>query len=110
MAMPLCNMQKLALLPIPAYAQDRTLEPPQHFSEDCLTLNIWRPAHSNQPLPVLFWIYGGAYAMGNAAMALYSGEAMAREGAVIVSANYRVGLFGFCAPFPAQIRHQRRSA
>lgn len=82
---------------IPAYAQDRTLEPPQHFSEDCLTLNIWRPAHSNQPLPVLFWIYGGAYAMGNAAMALYSGEAMAREGAVVVSANYRVGLFGFFA-------------
>ncbi len=82
---------------IPAYAQDRTLEPPQHFSEDCLTLNVWCPAKTDHPLPVIFWIYGGAYTMGNAAMALYNGEALAREGAVVVSANYRVGLFGFFA-------------
>lgn len=83
---------------IPPYAQDRTLEPPQHFSENCLTLNIWAPENSSgQKLPVIFWIYGGAYTMGNAAMALYSGEALARQGAVVVSANYRVGVFGFFA-------------
>lgn len=82
---------------LPAYAQDRTNEPPQRFSENCLTLNVWAPARADGPLPVLFWIYGGAYTMGNAAMALYSGEALARQGAVVVTANYRVGLFGFCA-------------
>lgn len=82
---------------LPAYAQDRTNEPPQHFSENCLTLNVWAPEKADRPLPVLFWIYGGAYAMGNAAMALYNGEALARQGVVVVSANYRVGLFGFCA-------------
>ncbi len=64
---------------IPPYAQDRIPEPSQHFSENCLTLNVWALENSSgQNLPVILWIYGGAYTMGNAAMALYSGESLAR--------------------------------
>jgi para-nitrobenzyl esterase len=65
-------------------------------SEDCLTLNVWRPAAaSDGPLPVMVWIYGGALAHGGAA--IYPGDALAAQGAVVVSMNYRVGRLGFFA-------------
>lgn len=68
------------------------------YSEDCLYLNVWRPAGSEgKKLPVLFWIHGGGYTMGAASQPLYDGEALARRGAVVVSINYRLGPFGFMA-------------
>ncbi|HUB46369.1 MAG TPA: carboxylesterase family protein [Acetobacteraceae bacterium] len=67
-------------------------------SEDCLTINIWRPAAATAKLPVMVWIYGGALVHGNSAM--YPGEALARQGVIVVSLNYRMGRFGFFA-FPA---------
>jgi para-nitrobenzyl esterase len=70
-------------------------------SEDCLYVNIWRPARvSDKPLPVMVWIYGGWYVDGGTSPAVYDGSAFARRGVVLVSFNYRLGNFGFFA-FPA---------
>jgi len=65
-------------------------------SEDCLTLNVWRPAAtSNAHLPVMVWIHGGALVHGNTAQ--YPGDALANQGVVVVSMNYRMGRLGFFA-------------
>jgi para-nitrobenzyl esterase len=62
--------------------------------EDCLNLNIWAPERCDQPLPVLFWIHGGAFVAG--AGSDYNGGFLAAHGpAVIVTVNYRLGPFGF---------------
>ncbi|MCU0396777.1 MAG: carboxylesterase family protein [Cyclobacteriaceae bacterium] len=74
------------------------IAPPESLSEDCLYLNIWTPSTSNKAkLPVLVWIHGGAFVSGSASCAVYDGEALAREGIVYVSINYRLGIFGFLA-------------
>jgi para-nitrobenzyl esterase len=68
------------------------------LSEDCLYLNIWTPAKSAQEkLPVMVWIHGGAFTRGSGSSHAYNGEALARKGAVIVTINYRLGVFGFFA-------------
>ncbi|MFZ2104787.1 MAG: carboxylesterase family protein [Roseiarcus sp.] len=67
-------------------------------SEDCLTLNIWATAQAPQGgLPVMVWVYGGGFVEGSASLPLYDGEALARKGVVLVSLNYRTGVFGFLA-------------
>jgi carboxylesterase type B len=66
-------------------------------SEDCLTLNIWTPATRSAVLPVLVYLYGGGYALGSGSIVTYDGDALARKGAVVVTVNYRVGIFGFLA-------------
>lgn len=70
-------------------------------SEDCLSLNIWLPpdtrpgaAHGQ---PVLFFIHGGAFASGSSSVPLYDGAALARQGVVVVTINYRLGTLGFMA-------------
>jgi para-nitrobenzyl esterase len=64
-------------------------------SEDCLTLDVWRPAEAEGPLPVMVFIHGGALVHGGAAN--YSGAALARQGVVYVGMNYRLGRLGFFA-------------
>ncbi|OGB21529.1 MAG: carboxylesterase [Burkholderiales bacterium RIFCSPLOWO2_02_FULL_57_36] len=65
-------------------------------SEDCLTLNIWRPATITANLPVIYFIYGGSNISGYAADPVYDGAALAKAAnAVVVTANYRLGLFGW---------------
>jgi para-nitrobenzyl esterase len=65
-------------------------------SEDCLTLNIWRPASTDASLPVIYFIYGGSDVSGYSADPVYNGAALAKTAnAVVVTANYRVGLFGW---------------
>ena len=74
------------------------IAPPEPLSEDCLYLNIWSGAKSAEDkLPVLVWIYGGGFTSGSAACAVYDGKALAKQGIVYVSINYRVGVFGFMA-------------
>ncbi|MDT0510000.1 carboxylesterase family protein [Novosphingobium sp. MMS21-SN21R] len=65
-------------------------------SEDCLYLNIWAPKGAAKA-PVVVWIYGGAFNVGSASMANYSGEPLARDGVVRVNLAYRVGALGFLA-------------
>jgi para-nitrobenzyl esterase len=65
-------------------------------SEDCLTLNIWRPATAATNLPVIYFIYGGSNVSGYTADPVYDGARLAEKAnAVVVTANYRVGLFGW---------------
>jgi para-nitrobenzyl esterase len=65
-------------------------------SEDCLYLNVWTPAKSQQErFPVLVYIYGGAFQNGDGSQPEYDGESMARKGIVAVSINHRNGIFGF---------------
>ena len=71
---------------------------PLPMSEDCLTLNIWRPfKETTRPLPVMVWIHGGGFVNGSGTAALYDGTALARQGVVVVTLNYRLGRFGFFA-------------
>ena len=65
-------------------------------SEDCLSLNIWRPASEEKNLPVIVFIYGGSNITGYSADPLYDGAALAKKAnAVVVTANYRLGQLGF---------------
>jgi para-nitrobenzyl esterase len=66
--------------------------------EDSLTLNVWAPSNtaSGDRKPVLVWVHGGAYVLGSAAQPLYRGRSLASGGdAIIVTVNYRLGVFGF---------------
>ena len=66
------------------------------MSEDCLYLNVWTDAkRSNARLPVMLWIYGGAYTEGAGSSPHNDGEALAKKGVVLVTFNYRLGAFGF---------------
>jgi para-nitrobenzyl esterase len=67
-------------------------------SEDCLGLNVWTPAQSSSDkLPVMVWIHGGGFSIGSTAQSVYDGEFLAAQGVVVVSINYRLGIFGFFA-------------
>jgi para-nitrobenzyl esterase len=71
---------------------------PNSTSEDCLYLNVWTPAKSaGDKLPVMVWIYGGGFQVGSGAVPIYDGEGLASKGVVVVSFNYRLGIFGFLA-------------
>ena len=69
------------------------------YSEDCLYLNIWTPSPGkiNKKLPVAMWIHGGAYTGGWSFEPEMDGEAWAERGVVLVTINYRLGIFGFLA-------------
>jgi para-nitrobenzyl esterase len=69
---------------------------PSHMSEDCLTLNVWSPADA-AGAPVLVWIHGGALLSGFSNEPMYDGSALAARGIVVVSINYRLGVFGYLA-------------
>ncbi|CAL1278833.1 unnamed protein product [Larinioides sclopetarius] len=67
-------------------------------SEDCLYLNIFTPfyATNKSRLAVIFWIYGGGFTLGSNRMDVYDARPLAeRESVVVVTVNYRLGLFGF---------------
>ena len=65
-------------------------------SEDCLYLNVWAPP-GGKMLPVIVWIYGGAFSVGSTSMANYSGQYLAQQGVIQVNIAYRVGPLGFLA-------------
>jgi para-nitrobenzyl esterase len=74
-------------------------EPPEcGLSEDCLYLNVWTPAqHAAARLPVIVWIFGGGHRFGSGSHPVSDGEALARQGAIVVTINYRVGALGYLA-------------
>ena len=67
------------------------------FSEDCLYLNVWTPAPGkpDKKLPVAMWIHGGAYTGGWGYEPEFDGKVWAEKGVVLVTINYRLGIFGF---------------
>jgi para-nitrobenzyl esterase len=68
----------------------------QGIDEDCLHLNIWAPAAKSMvPRPVMLWFYGGGFVSGTANWHIYDGKPLAREGVVLVAANYRLGPLGY---------------
>jgi para-nitrobenzyl esterase len=68
------------------------------ISEDCLYLNVWSPAKRNtKGLPVLVYFYGGGFRRGDGSEIRYDGASMAQKGIVVVTANYRLNIFGFFA-------------
>ena len=64
-------------------------------SEDCLTLNVWSASPAGSKRPVLVWIHGGAFTHGSGRTPLYEGTRLALQGTVVVTINYRLGIFGF---------------
>src|SRR5580692_10209968 len=65
-------------------------------SEDCLHLNVWMPANpTSAKLPVMVWIYGGGYQAGATSEARQDGGNLSKRGVIVVSMNYRLGIFGF---------------
>lgn len=74
----------------------------ENSSEDCLFLNLWKPAGATQgaSLPVMVWIHGGAFVFGSGSQPDFSGEKFARQGIILVTFNYRLGRLGHFA-FPA---------
>ena len=67
-------------------------------SEDCLYLNVWTPARKGQTgLPVLVYFHGGGNTSGSGDELRYDGERLAQDGIVVVTPNYRLGVFGFLA-------------
>ena len=71
--------------------------PPQdQQSENCLTLNVWAPQDATR-LPVIVWLHGGAFRTGATRMPLMNGRALAEQGVVLVTVNYRLGALGLLA-------------
>ncbi len=64
--------------------------------EDCLYLNVWRPATDETNLPVFFYIHGGANVIGASSLPVYNGANLCRKtNMVVVTANYRLGIMGW---------------
>jgi para-nitrobenzyl esterase len=83
--------------PKPDYAppHDVLLPEPNIAGDEWLTVNVWTPDPGGAGLPVMVWIHGGAFSNGNSAVTAYDGHAFARDGVVLVSINYRLGVDGF---------------
>ena len=69
----------------------------QEQSEDCLFLNVWAPRESITSRPVMVWIHGGGFVSGSGSDPLTDGTQLASQGVIVVTLNYRLGLFGFLA-------------
>jgi para-nitrobenzyl esterase len=82
--------------PKPDYAAplDSLLPEPSLPGQDWLTVNVWTP-DPGASLPVMVWIYGGGFSNGSSAIPMYDGQAFARDGVVLVTFNYRLGVDGF---------------
>jgi para-nitrobenzyl esterase len=73
--------------------------PADSGSEDCLTVNVYAPESRphNAKLPVMFWIHGGGYSGGASSEPRHNGDFLPLKGVVLVTINYRLGVFGFLA-------------
>jgi para-nitrobenzyl esterase len=65
-------------------------------SEDCLTLNVWAPTGASKA-PVFVWVHGGSLVSGSSKEKVYDGARLATRGIMVVSINYRLGVFGYLA-------------
>ncbi|GCB45066.1 carboxylesterase/lipase family protein [Streptomyces sp. NL15-2K] len=84
--------------PKPPYSEAfaQYLSDPVVPGDDCLNLNVWTPEPGpGARLPVLVWLHGGALTRGSSAVPVYDGHSFARDGVVLVSVNYRLGVEGY---------------
>jgi para-nitrobenzyl esterase len=80
----------------PAQGPAKGNAPSAAMSEDCLYLNVWTAAKSSHDKrPVMVWLHPGGYTSGSGAAPGTDGEALAKKGVVLVTINYRLGIFGF---------------
>jgi para-nitrobenzyl esterase len=93
------TLEATTLGPICPQIDPSTMKYATTSDENCLTLNVWTPDPApTKPLPVMVWIFGGAFTFGSGGAAPYSGNQLVPKGDVIVvSMNYRVGALGFLA-------------
>jgi para-nitrobenzyl esterase len=78
----------------PAFRGAPNANPPK-TSEDCLFLNVWTAASASDRRPVMVWIHPGGYQTGSGSTPGFDGEGLASKGVVLVTINYRLGVFGF---------------
>lgn len=76
---------------------DYNMYPRQEMSEDCLYLNIWRPNTDETNLPILVYIHGGSLTSGSTAFYDLNGETYAKNGVIMITIAYRLGVFGYFA-------------
>lgn len=80
------------------YAREWHVDPEVPMDEDNLYLNVWTPAtRTDEKLPVYVWIFGGGFQYGYTSEMEFDGERLARRGAIVVTVNYRLNVFGFLA-------------
>lgn len=92
------NAMQMPPVPSNAYGPEILIPKEGQISEDCLYLNIWAPAQLNgKKRPVIVVIHGGGFIAGSGSIALLNGDELAKKGVVVVSINYRLGIFGFLA-------------
>jgi len=72
-----------------------TMEPSDDEAPDCLTLNVWAPSDSSEARAVMVWLHGGAFLAGAGSDPAYAGASLAKNGVVVVTINYRLGMDGF---------------
>lgn len=90
------SMQGIPGLNNNLYDREWHVDPDIAMDEDCLYLNVWTGAHSeNEKLPVLVWYFGGGLQCGYPAEMEFDGERLARRGIIVVTLNYRLNVFGF---------------
>jgi para-nitrobenzyl esterase len=93
----------------PAVYKDMVFRDPG-CSEDCLSLNVWTPSENGKGrLPVMVWIFGGGFLAGGTSEQRQDGEHLAERGVVVVTMNYRLGVFGFFA-HPELVRESPQHA
>lgn len=76
---------------------DFRMHPTQNMSENSLFLNIWKPAGTVSNLPILVYIHGGSLTTGSSADRDHNGEEMAKKGVIMITIQYRLGVFGYFA-------------
>jgi para-nitrobenzyl esterase len=93
-----------------AYGASYAVEPVVS-SEDCLYLNVWTPARP-QPgaLPVMVWLHGGSNTAGSGSQSVYDGASLASHGVIVVTINYRLGVFGFFSHPELTVESPHRSS
>jgi len=74
---------------------DPSLMTAPEYSEDCLYLNVWTDLEAEEPMPVMIYVHGGGNTGGWSYEPNYHGEQLARQGIVVVSVAYRLGIFGW---------------
>ena len=72
-------------------------DPFEERSEDCLYLNVWTTAHGGDTQPVMVWFHGGGWNTGSGMSYTADGAPLAKKGVVLVTVNYRLGVFGSLA-------------